>query len=97
MDRQVETLEHFMTECKAYEEERRVFESKVKDKIGWEIWERRKGEEDRGMKLILGLEENKDIVWDTKHFLNEIWKKRSKKGKTQGRMSVVEHNYTRNI
>ena len=97
MDRQVETLEHFMTECKAYEEERRVFESKVKDKIGWEIWERRKGEEDRGMKLILGLEENKDIVWDTKHFLNEIWKKRSKKGKTQGRMSAVEHNYTRNI
>ena len=84
-DRQIETLEHLMTECKAYEDERREFENKIKDKIGREIWERRKGEDDRGMKLILGLEKNKEMIKDTKQYLKEIWgKKEVRKGKHKG-------------
>ena len=43
-----------MTECKAYEDKRRVFENKIRDKIGWGIWERRKVD-DKGIKLISGL------------------------------------------
>ena len=74
-----------MTECKAYEDERREFENKIKDKIGREIWERRKGEDDRGMKLILGLEKNKEMIEDTKQYLREIWgKKELRKGKHKG-------------
>ena len=96
-DRRVETLEHFVTECKAYEEERRVFENKIRHKIGEEIWERRKVQDDKGMKLLLGLEDNKEIVGDTKQYLREIWKKRGRKEKIRDGVSTVEHNYTRNI
>ena len=77
----METLEHFVTECKAYEEERRVFENKIRHKIGEEIWERRKVQDDKEMKLLLGLEDNKEIVGDTKQYLREIWKKEVEKKK----------------
>ena len=80
-DRQTETLEHLMTECKAYGSERKEFENKIKNKIGEEIWERRKVEDDKGIKLIFGLEENKEIVRDTKQYLKETWKKGGRKEK----------------
>ena len=94
---QIETLEHFIAECKAYETERADFENKIKNRIGEGVWERRKMEDDRGIKLILGLEKNRGVVDDTKLYLREIWKKRGKKQKNQV-TDVVEHNYTkRNI
>ena len=47
--------------------------------IGREVWERRKGDNDKGIKLILGLERNKEIVGETKKYLRDIWKKKSQK------------------
>ena len=95
MNRQIETLEHLMTECKAYETERKEFENKIRNKIGEENWERRKVEDDRGIKFILGLENNGEIVSDTKQYLREVWKKRGRKQKTHEITKVLEHNYTK--
>ena len=96
-DRQIETLEHMITECKAYKEQRKEFENKIKERIGEGTWNKRKVEEDKGMKFILGFEENKEVIKDTKKYLKEIWRSRGRKEKTKVEENRVEHNYTRNI
>ena len=76
-----ETIEHFIVECRKYEEERHRLISSVVEVIGEEEWNRRVEEEEGGITTILGLyrdkEEAKKIVPCVKTFLVKSWKKRS--------------------
>ena len=60
-----------------------------------EIWNEYKNQDDLGLKVVLGLEnQRKNIINATKIFLTEMWKKRS--NEEQLRMhnrNVGEHNY----
>ena len=95
-NRQIETLEHLLTECSGYEEERNKFNEILENKMGKEEWTRLKTRNDKGLKIILGLEgEKKEIIEDTKRYLKEVWRKRNMKERRRGRRRVDEHNYTR--
>ena len=91
-----ETLEHVLTECSEYMEERNRLDEKIKNKLGL-LWDRRKREEDRGLKTMLGLiDKNDDVVKYTKEFLRDIWRKRNKKTTIKRkRKEISEHNYVR--
>ena len=92
----IETLEHVLIECKAYKEIRNTFEEKIKNKLGEEQWERKKAQEDKGMKTILGLTaDGKEIVEDTKQYLKEIWRRRKMVTKRRAELRGSEHNYTK--
>ena len=95
-ERITETLEHVLTECSEYTEERNRLDEKITNKLG-QVWVRRKMGEDRGLKTVLGLEDNdKEIVRHAKEFLREIWRKRNKKITLKGKTKECqEHNYTR--
>ena len=76
-DRPVETIEHLLTECCAYEEERLTFNEKMENKLGHEDWTRSKTGNDKGLKIMLGLEgDRKEVIEDTKRYLKEVWKKK---------------------
>ena len=51
--------------------------------------------EDKGIKMILGLERNREVMKDTKQFLKEIWKKRGKKEQRQKVKENMDHNYSK--
>ena len=86
-----------ITECKAYEKERNEFEDKIKEKLGVEIWERKKLGNDKGMKTILGLETDKNEMMEiTKKYLRDIWRRRNMKGKTKEILRGEDHNYIKN-
>ena len=72
-----ETIDHLIIECEKFDEERQALDSAVAGVLGREEWERRKEEEDRGMKTVLGYTENSDsdrqIVNHTKNFLKKCW------------------------
>ena len=93
----VETLEHVITECGEYTDERNRVDQNISNKIG-HTWERKKREEDRGLKTMLGLENtDKEVVGYTKKFLKEMWIKRNKKERQGGgaAQSEQEHSYSR--
>ena len=97
-ERITESLEHVLTECSEYAEERNRLDENITRKIG-QLWDRRKMEEDRGLKTMLGLKDKyEEVIKHTKKFLKEVWAKRSKKT-TVGRVSVGqwEHNYVQAI
>ena len=91
----VETLEHLLLECKAYDTERNRLENKIISRIGLGSWEMKKMGEDKGIKMILGLERNREVMKDTKQFLKEIWKKRGKKEQRQKVKENMDHNYSK--
>ena len=91
-----ETLEHVLTECSEYEEERYRLDERIRNKLG-QLWNRRKMEEDRGLKTMLGLKDNNvHVVKYTKEFLKEIWRKRSKKtSEKRETKEISEHSYVK--
>ena len=89
----IETLEHVITECEEYVEERNKLDRNITSEIG-QLWVRKKEEEDRGLKTMLGLENRNDrVIGHTKTFLKEIWMKRGRKEPTVVRCDRNEHNY----
>ena len=95
-ERITETLEHVLTECSEYAEERNRLDEKITNELG-QTWNRRKREEDRGLKTMLGLQnKNQEVIKHTKEFLKETWRKRNKKITIQRKKEKPrEHNYTR--
>ena len=91
-----ETLEHVLTECSEYMEERNRLDERIRNTLG-QLWNRRKTEEDRGLKTMLGLKDkNEEVVKYTKEFLKEIWRKRNKKTTLlRETKKINEHNYVR--
>ena len=59
------------------------------------LGERKKVEDDKGIKTILSLTaDSKEIVEETKHYLKEIWKRR-KIENTREETRIIEHNYAK--
>ena len=91
-----ETLEHILTECSEYGEERDRLDERIGNKLG-PLWGIRKREEDKGLQTMLGLKDkSEEVVKYTKEFLKTIWRKRNGKmrlGREAGRSD--EHNYVR--
>ena len=54
-----EIVNHFIIECDKYKEQRQELDRKVARLIGREEWEERKEGEDRGIRTVLGLTEDK--------------------------------------
>ena len=54
IDRQIDALEHLVTECKAYEEERKEVENKIWEKIG----EGGFGKKEETQMMIKGIDSN---------------------------------------
>ena len=73
-DRPIETIEHLLTECCAYEEERNKFNERMENNIGKDNWSRLKTDDDKGLKTMLGLQGDRKeiIIEDTKKYLREI-------------------------
>ena len=98
-ERIMETLEHVLTECSEYTEERSRLDRNITNKIG-QIWDRKKSDDDRGIKTMLGLKDrDEDVIRYTKKFLREMWTKRNRKEITVVGVgptgSQSEHNYMR--
>ena len=94
-ERITETLEHVITECGEYTEERRRLDINITNKLG-QKWDRRKREEDRGLKTILGMQDrDEEVIKYTKKYLKEMWAKRNKKEITKEEVvqRQSDHNY----
>ena len=76
----VETMEHVLIECDAYEDERFEAEVMYIAILGIEDWETIKEQEDQGITTILGIQGREEIKAEitecTKKFLGKIWRKR---------------------
>ncbi len=75
-----ETLEHFIIECDRYSGQRQELDRQVTRIIGRQEWEDRKEEEDRGLRTVLGLTDDRDkhvLVAHMKSFLLNSWKVRN--------------------
>ena len=77
-------------------EERNRVDEKIRNKLG-QVWDKRKLEEDRGLKTMLGLKDkNEEVIKYTKEFLMQIWRKRNKKATLKkDTIETIEHNYVR--
>jgi len=87
-----ETIEHLISECDRYEDERAIFMGKLQD-LNIELnWAQVREREDSGLGLILGFENNhKEITGLTKEFLTTVWKKRKLEGRAGARHQ--DHEY----
>ena len=90
-----EDLEHVIVECPRYNRLRNNLEEEIIRKVGREVWENRKQEEDLGVAAVLGLEnEYKEVVPYTKGFLRDVWRERVRGGADGGgRIGGVDHGY----
>ena len=76
-----ETLEHVIIECQEYKENRKIFMEEIKKEIGEKEWQEQTEKEDRGLKMILGIEnenEVRPILESTKKYLETIFGKKGK-------------------
>ena len=87
-----ETLEHFLTECEWYTDERSVLIRELQE-IDGELWDSEREGEDKGIPYILGLKGGNcnRIVISTKQFLCKAWEKRKSGGRFMG--GNQDHNY----
>ena len=84
--RENETVAHLVIECEGHEYERGMLIGNLKEVLGEEKWEVVKTGEDRGMAVLLGLEdkirricteeERQDVLRCMKRFLEGVWVKR---------------------
>ena len=67
-------------ECNEYQEEREELEKEIIRAIGRDKWERAKENENKGIEIILGIEEEgKNCIQGTKKYLRKMWGKRKRK------------------
>ena len=67
-------------ECNEYQEEREELEKEIIRAIGRDKWERAKENENKGIEIILGIEEEgKNCIQGTKKYLGKMWGKRKRK------------------